>query len=103
MLSRVGLDAATIRGKNCLDKGTDGCVYVHDHPGGKIKQIGFSVKAGHLGPAFVRDLEAVLDREKDQIGVLLSLDEHTSGVRVEAAGFGFYDPRGVRGTLSSKC
>lgn len=79
------------------DRGIDGRLYFHDEPGGQTKQIVFSVKAGHLVPAFVRDLEAVVDREKAQIGVLLSLDEPTSGMRAEAAGFGFYEsPWGTR-------
>lgn len=73
------------------DKGVDGRLYFHDEPGGKTKQIIFSVKAGHdLVPAYVRDLEAVVNREKAELGVLLSVDEPTAGMRAEAADFGFY-------------
>jgi hypothetical protein len=40
----------------------------------------------------VRDLEAVVGREKAQLGVLISMDETTSGMRAEAASHGFYQP-----------
>jgi hypothetical protein len=53
------------------------------------------VKAGHLSPSHIRDLRGVLDREAAQIGVLISFEEPTSGMRGEAASAGFYDsPRG---------
>lgn len=73
------------------DKGVDGRLYFHDETGGKTKQIIFSVKAGHLVPAYVRDLEAVVNREKAELEVLLSVDEATAGMRAEAADFGFYN------------
>ena len=73
------------------DKGIDGRLYFHDEPGGKTKQIIFSVKAGHLVPAYVRDLEGVVNRERAELGVLLSLDDPSPGMRAEAADFGFYD------------
>jgi hypothetical protein len=57
---------------------------------GKTKQIIFSVKAGHLVPTYLRDLGYVLDREKAEIGVLISLDTPSAGMRAEAAGAGFY-------------
>lgn len=78
------------------DKGIDGRLYFHDEtPGGTSKQIILSVKAGHLVPAYVRDLRGVLDREDAQIGVLISFEEPSAGMRGEAASAGFYDsPRG---------
>jgi site-specific DNA-methyltransferase (adenine-specific) len=77
--------------KKGADKGIDGRLYFHDEgPGGRTKQIVFSVKAGHTGSAHVRDLLGVLDREKAQIGVLLSLQEPTREMRKEAASAGFY-------------
>ena len=51
----------------------------------------FSVKAGHLVPTFVRDLRGVIEREKAEIGVLLSFEEPTPGTRSEAAEAGFYE------------
>ena len=73
------------------DKGIDGRLYFHDEgAGGKTKQIIFSVKAGHLVPAYLRDLRGVIDREEAQIGVLLSFEAPSAGMRAEAASAGFY-------------
>lgn len=77
--------------KKGADKGIDGRLYFHDEGGGgTTKQIIFSVKAGRTGSPHVRDLIGVLDREKAQIGVLLSLQEPTKDMRKEAASAGFY-------------
>ncbi len=73
------------------DKGIDGKLYFHDSPDMADKQIVFSVKAGHLVPSFIRDLRGVIDREEAQIGVLISFEEPSSGMRSEAASAGFYD------------
>ena len=73
------------------DKGIDGRLYFHDEgEGGKTKQIILSVKAGNVTVAHVRDLRGVLDREKAEIGVLISMEEPTKQMRAEAAGAGFY-------------
>ena len=42
-------------------------------------------------PNFVRDLRGVIEREKAEIGVLLSFEEPTAGMRAEAADAGFYE------------
>ncbi len=72
------------------DKGIDGKLYFHDSLDVKTKQIVLSVKAGHLVPMYLRDLRGVIDREEAEIGVLISFEEPTSGMRSEAAGSGFY-------------
>ena len=78
--------------KKGTDKGIDGRLYFHDEPeGGKTKQVVLSVKAGRTTVAHVRDLRGVLDREKAEIGVLISMQEPTQAMRAEAAGAGFYD------------
>ena len=77
--------------KKGADQGIDGRLYFHDEgTGGTTKQIVFSVKAGKTGAAHLRDLLGVLDREKAQIGVLISLQEPTREMRKEAATAGFY-------------
>lgn len=74
------------------DKGIDGRRYFHDEgPSGPTKQVIFSVKAGHVTVAHVRDLRGVLDREKAAMGVLISLEEPTKPMRTEAASADFYD------------
>ena len=78
--------------KKGADQGIDGRIYFFDEhlDSGKTKQIIFSVKAGHTGPTHLRDLWGVVDREKAQIGVLISLQEPTKAMRSEAAKAGFY-------------
>lgn len=77
--------------KKGADKGIDGRLYFHDdRQTGATKQVIFSVKAGHTSAPHVRDLVGVLDREKAQIGVLISLQAPTRPMRQEAADAGFY-------------
>ena len=89
----LGLVGARVAGsdKKGGDKGIDGKLYFHDSNTGPTRQIVLSVKAGNLVPAYVRDLRGVLQREGAEIGVLLSFEEPTSGMRAEAAEAGFYD------------
>lgn len=77
--------------KKGADRGIDGRLYFHDDPKGGTKQIIFSVKAGTLTPAYIRDLRGVVEREKAQIGVLLTMDQPTAPMRKEAASADFYD------------
>ena len=79
-------------GKKGADKGIDGRGYFHDEAeGGKTKQVIFSVKAGNVTVSHVRDLRGVVEREKAEIGVLITMQEPTRPMRAEAAGAGFYD------------
>ena len=92
--------ARPVEQKKGADKGIDGRLYFHDEgAGGKAKQVIFSVKAGkNLGVAMVRDLGHVVDREKAQVGVLITMHEPTGPMKAEAAGAGFYTPPGHIGT-----
>jgi DNA modification methylase len=70
--------ARPVEQKKGADQGIDGRIYFHDEgKSGKTKQIIISVKAGHLTPGYVRDLRGVVERERAQIGVLISLREPT--------------------------
>lgn len=83
--------ARPVEQKKGADKGIDGRLYFHDDPRDtKTKQIIFSVKAGHVTAAHVRDLRGVLDREKAEIGVVIAMNEFTGPMRKEAASAGFY-------------
>jgi site-specific DNA-methyltransferase (adenine-specific) len=85
--------ARPVEQKKGADKGIDGRLYFHDESDSsktKTKQIIFSVKAGHVTVSHVRDLRGVLDREKAQIGVLITMEEPTKPMRAEAASAGFY-------------
>jgi len=84
--------ARPTEGKKGADKGIDGRLYFHDEgKGGKTKQVIFSVKAGHTGPVHVRELRGVVEREKAEIGMLLTLHPPTQQMRTEAASAGFYE------------
>ncbi|MEX1258361.1 MAG: DNA methyltransferase [Gemmatimonadota bacterium] len=78
--------------KKGADRGIDGRLYFHDEGAkGKTKQVIISVKAGKTGPAHVRDLRGVVDREGAAIGVLVSFQEPTDPMRKEAASADFYE------------
>jgi hypothetical protein len=57
---------------------------------GKTKQVVISVKAGNLIASYVRDLHGVVDREHAEIGVLISMQEPTHHMTVEAMSAGVY-------------
>jgi len=83
--------ARPIEEKKGADKGIDGRLLFHDEgASGSTKSIVFSVKGGHLKATDVRDLRGVVDREKAAIGVLITLDEPSKPMRVEAASADFY-------------
>ena len=82
--------ARPVEQKKGADKGIDGRIYFHEGDNRETKQIILSVKAGKLHATYVRDLRGVMDREKADIGVLISLDEPTDLMRKEAASAGFY-------------
>jgi DNA modification methylase len=86
--------ARPVEQKKGADKGIDGRLYFHDEAKGKTKQVILSVKAGHTNVAHVRDLRGVLDREKAEIGVLITMQEPTKPMRTEAASAGFYTSPG---------
>jgi DNA modification methylase len=85
-LSLVG--ARPVDEKKGADKGIDGRSYLQF--GNATCQIIFSVKGGHLKATDVRDLRGVIDREKADIGVLLSFEPPTKLMRAEAASADFY-------------
>ena len=87
--------ARPAEGKRGADEGIDGRIFFHDEAAAtKTKQVVLQVKAGHVSVRDVRDLRGVLDREKAEIGVLISLEEPTKPMRREAADTGFYHSPG---------
>jgi site-specific DNA-methyltransferase (adenine-specific) len=90
-LGLVGARPTPADQKKGADKGIDGRLYFHDEAeGGKVKQVIFSVKSGKNDVAHVRDLRGVIDREKAEIGVLITMHEPTGPMRTEAASASFY-------------
>lgn len=76
--------------KKGSDRGIDGRLFFHDEPGGETKEVILSVKSGHVSVKDIRDLRGVIERDKGQIGVLLTLAEPTKPMESEAAAAGFY-------------
>jgi len=73
------------------DQGIDGRLYFHDEgETGRTKQIILSVKSGHVTVKDVRDLRGVIEREKAEVGVLITLEDATKPMKTEAAAAGFY-------------
>lgn len=79
--------------KKGADKGIDGRLLFHDEgPRARTKQIIISVKAGmNVGRREVHELRGVIDRERADIGVLISMKRPTRPMREEAATAGFYE------------
>jgi DNA modification methylase len=87
--------ARPVEKKKGADQGIDGRLYFHDEPvSGKTKQIILSVKGGGTSVKDVRDLRGVIDREKAEQGVLITLQEPTKPMTAEAADAGFYESPG---------
>ena len=90
-LGLLGARPVAAEQKKGADKGVDGRLYFHDDAeSGKVKQVIFSVKSGHLKNEYVRELPGILEREKAQIGVLVTLELPTQPMKTEAASGGFY-------------
>ncbi|HEY8767485.1 MAG TPA: DNA methyltransferase [Dehalococcoidia bacterium] len=85
------LGGAPVSGQNKkgADSGIDGVIPFIEGATGR-RRVMISVKAGNLQPAFVRELKGVLEREREPIGVLVTLREPTKAMLVEAVATGSY-------------
>ncbi len=89
-LDRLGAQPVSGRKKGA-DLGIDGVIPFFAGPKEDYKRALVSVKGGeHVGVGMVRDLVGVLEREKEPIGVLLTLEPPTQPMVTEAASAGFY-------------
>jgi site-specific DNA-methyltransferase (adenine-specific) len=78
--------------KKGADRGIDGKISFHDEPtGGRAKHIVISVKSGKPNVEHVRSLLGVIERDKANIGVLVTLEPPTRQMELEAASAGFYE------------
>jgi len=80
--------------KKGADKGIDGRLFFRETEKGTVKETIISVKSGHVGVKDIRDLRGVIEREKAEIGVLITLEEPTKPMVKEAVNAGFYVPKG---------
>jgi site-specific DNA-methyltransferase (adenine-specific) len=85
------VDAVPFGGKK---KGADGGIdgHIFFRSGAKtVEKAIVSVKGGGVGVKDIRELIAVVDRERAKIGIYISLEPHTEPMKREAAGAGLYD------------
>lgn len=83
-------------GKKGMDRGIDGFVWFTGEDRKPEKAI-VSVKAGkNLGPAMVRDLKGVMEREKSPMGILVTAYDPTAEMKREAAAAGEYEAQDGR-------
>lgn len=85
------VDAVPFGGKK---KGADGGIdgHIFFRSGAKtVEKAIVSVKGGGVGVKDIRELTAVVDRERAKIGVYISLEPHTEPMIREAASAGLYD------------
>ena len=87
----VSLVDGTPNQKQVGDKGVDGIVRFPIDPG-KIGRAIVSIKGGkQLNPAMVRDLIGTVKSQRAELGVLITLDEPTKGMKDAAGRSGSYD------------
>lgn len=75
--------------KKGSDTGIDGYLYYQEDPK-TINRAIVSVKSGKTSVKDIRDLGHVIDREKADIGILLTLQAATKDMKTEGAKKGFY-------------
>lgn len=90
----LGGETGSKQGKKGSDKGIDGVINFIDDATGKPKRVMVQVKSGKVKSGDIRDLVGVLDREKAQIGVFITLEEPSKDMVTEAVSGGFYDSPG---------
>ena len=80
------------RGRRGADSGIDGYINFFDDNSGKAKRIIVQVKSGHVSVPQIRDLKGVMDRDKAQIGLFITLNPPTRPMIQEATSAGIYTP-----------
>jgi site-specific DNA-methyltransferase (adenine-specific) len=76
--------------KKGADKGIDGVITFSTGPRGEMGRALVSVKSGSVTSSMVRDLKGVLDREKAEIGLFVTLEEPSGPMHLEATTAGVY-------------
>jgi site-specific DNA-methyltransferase (adenine-specific) len=75
--------------KKGADTGIDGYLYFIDEKN-KVKKAIISVKGGATSVKDIRDLSGVIDREKAEMGIFLTLQKPTKPMKIESTIKGFY-------------
>jgi adenine specific DNA methylase Mod len=85
--------ARPVEQKKGADKGIDGRLFFHDDNSGKTRQVIFSVKAGHVHSAHISELAGVLQREKAEMGAMLTMEAPTRNMLREASAAELYESK----------
>ena len=80
--------------KKGADKGIDGSFHFTDDAKGTMKTVLIQVKSGHVGRAQIGDFRGVLEREKAEMGVFITLEKPTKPMIEEAVSAGHYHSEG---------
>jgi adenine specific DNA methylase Mod len=75
--------------KKGADTGIDGYLYFMDEKD-KVKKAIISVKGGSVSVSQIRDLVGVIEREKAEMGLFLTLESPTKPMQLEAVSQGLY-------------
>jgi DNA modification methylase len=76
--------------KKGADRGIDGVISFSTGPHGEVGRALVSVKSGSVNSSQVRDLKGVLEREKAEIGLFVTLEEPSGPMHLEATTAGIY-------------
>jgi site-specific DNA-methyltransferase (adenine-specific) len=76
--------------KKGADRGIDGVISFSTGPHGEVGRALVSVKSGGVNSSQVRDLKGVLEREKAEIGIFITLEEPSAPMQLEATTAGVY-------------
>ena len=74
------------------DAGVDGYINFFDDDSGKAKTVLVQVKSGHVQRNVIATLKGDMEREKAEMGLLVTLEPPTAPMVQEAAAAGFYVP-----------
>lgn len=80
--------------KKGADRGIDGVITFIDDATGRLKRCLVQVKSGQVSSATMRDLTGTLNREKAEMGLLVTLEPSSAPMRKEAAEAGGYHSPG---------
>lgn len=89
-------------GKKGADEGIDGLIRFQERPGGKVRTVLIQVKSGGVERQDVSTLRGDMDREKADIGALVTLEEATGPMEKNAATDGYYAPEDRIGAAPAK-
>ena len=75
-----------------VDAGVDGYINFFDDNSGKAKSVLVQVKSGHVQRNVIATLKGDMEREKAELGLLVTLEPPSRPMEQEAAAAGFYVP-----------